>query len=460
MREAVILTPTGCIGNRGTHRETFLRALDEVKPDVLAMDGGSLDPGPYYLGAGQAHSPVKNVKWDYDMLLAEAVPRKIPVIVGTAGGSGAKEHVDTTIEFIQELAAARKLHLKVAVIYADVDRAYLRRRARDEQIQGVDHVQVLTPAMVDESSALVAMMGHEPINKALDMGADFVIAGRASDASVIAAYAIRAGFDTGLALHMGDILECGETAGTEREQFLRGVDHNRIPMLGRIRDDHILLKPMHPGLACTPESCAAHSLYERASIYSSIFPGGVLDKRQTRYSAEDEFTTRVEGTRFTKSSPYTVLLEGARKVGYRSVLFFGVRTPRMLEQIDSILEQVREREMTTFSDVKDLQIHYHVYGRDGVLGGYEFEKRRLAHEVGIVVEAVAPTQEIAHDVAQDFRSRISFWRYQGRQTTAGNVSVPFSPSVIDAGGAYELNIFHSLPVKDGNELFPVTILEI
>ena len=30
---------------------------------------------------------------------------------------------------------------------------------------------------------------------------------------------------------------------------------------------------MNKALACTPESCAAHSLYERASIYTSLFPG-------------------------------------------------------------------------------------------------------------------------------------------------------------------------------------------
>src|SRR5687767_12837790 len=137
MRETVVLTPTGCIGNRGIHAETFIKALEEVTPDVLAMDGGSLDPGAYYLGAGQAHSPVRNVKWDLDLLLTHAVPRKIPIIVGSAGGSGARAHVDTTIGFIRELAQARGIKLKVAVIYADVDKDYLKGRAAKEAIAGV-----------------------------------------------------------------------------------------------------------------------------------------------------------------------------------------------------------------------------------------------------------------------------------------------------------------------------------
>ena len=459
MREAVVMTPTGCIGNRGIHSETFIKALDEVKPQVLAMDGGSLDPGAFYLGSGWAHSPNRSVKWDIDLLIKHAVPRKIPIIVGSSGGSGAKEHVDTTIEFVTEIARNYKQKMKVAVIYSDVDKAYLKARAQKEKIPGVDHDDNLSPEVVDQSNVIVAMMGHEPINKALDMGADFVIAGRASDASTIAAFPIREGFDMGLSLHMGDILECGESAAKEREPFLRGVDRNRIPILGRMRKDHFLLKPLHPALACTPESCAAHSLYERASIYSSIFPGGVLDKRESRYSAEDDWTTRVQGTRFTQT-PYTVLLEGTRPVGYRSILVFGVRTPRMIAQIENILEEAKEREFSTFSDVKGLQIHYHVYGKNGVLGPYEFERNPRPHEVGVVVDIIAPSQELAHDVGQDIRSRISFWRFEGRQTTAGNVAVPFSPSVIDVGVSYELSVFHSLTVKDGNELFNVQMLDI
>lgn len=460
MREAVVLTPTGCIGNRGIHAETFKKALDEVKPQVLAMDGGSLDPGAYYLGAGQAHSPVKNVTWDLDLLITHAVPRKIPIVIGSAGGSGAREHVDTTIGFMRDIARRRGVRVKTAVIYSDLDPTYLRKRAACETIRGVDHDQVLTPEMVDQGTTIVAMMGHEPIIRALDMGADFVVAGRASDASTIAAFPIREGFDVGLSMHMGDILECGEAAAKEREQFLSGVDHNRIPILGRMRSDHFLLKPTHKALACTPESCAAHSLYERASIYSSTFPGGVLDKRESRYAAEDEWTTRVAGTRFAPASQYTVLLEGTRRLGYRSILVFGVRTPRMLAQLDDILAQAREREFTTFSDVQGLQIHFHVYGRDGVLGPYEYERSPNPHEVGVVVDVIGPTQEIAHDVGQDIRSRVSFWRYPGRQTTAGNVAVPFSPSVIDVGAAYELHIFHSLPVKDGNELFKIEMLDL
>jgi len=81
-----IVTPTGCIGNRGIHKESFQDVMQWEKPDAVATDAGSLDCGPWYLGAGKPHSPLKNIKWDLDLLLSECVPRKTPIFFGSAGG--------------------------------------------------------------------------------------------------------------------------------------------------------------------------------------------------------------------------------------------------------------------------------------------------------------------------------------------------------------------------------------
>ena len=451
--EIVVMTPTGCIGNRGIHRETFLRALDERAPDVIAVDAGSLDPGPSYLGLGREHSPVRNIEWDLELLLTHAVPRKIPIIIGSAGGSGAREHVDATVRMIRQIGQARNLRFKLAVIYADVDPDWLERRADQGRIEPVDHDGVLLKEVIRDSSVIVAMMGPEPIIAALDAGADVVVAGRASDAAVIGAYAIRAGCDPALALHLGDIIECGESAAVELRPVLPGIEHNRIPMIGYVANDHVRIRPAHDGLACTPQSCAAHSLYERSSVQETLLPGGVLDKSQSRFEQVDAWTTRLSGTRFLTTDPYTVLLEGVRFTGYRTVLIFGVRTPRFVMNASEILAQARERELSLFADSGNIQINYHVYGRDGVLGQFEFEKKPDVFELGVVADVVAPTQQLAHDVAQDLRSRIAFWRYPGRQTTSGNIATPFSPSVIDAGAVYEMSVYHTVQLTHPTEIF-------
>ncbi len=459
MKPITIVTPTGCIGNRGIHRESFQHVIESERPDAVASDAGSLDCGPWYLGAGKAHSPLKNIKWDLDLLLSECVPRRIPVIIGSAGGSGARSHVRATVDLVRDIARMRGLKFRLAVITSDVNPGYLAKRAAEEHIPGLDGQDALTPARVQSCSTIVAMMGVEPLLKALDAGADVVVAGRATDNGTIGAYPIWRGADKGLALHMGDIMECGDTALVEREKLLRGLGPNRIPIIGRIGLGYFELKAGNPKLACTPQSAAAHSLYERASIFTSLQPGGVLDTSGAKYEQIDPLTTRVTGTKFIPKEPYTVLLEGARRIGYRSITVLGVRSPAMIGQIDDILNGLRDIEIEVFGDEGSIRIFFHVYGKNAVLQGREFCKA-TTHELGVVADVVADTQELAHQVADDIWLRLCFWRYEGRQTTAGNCAVLFSPNVIDGGEAYELAVYHPLPLEDPCALFPVEIVDI
>jgi hypothetical protein len=253
-------------------------------------------------------------------------------------------------------------------------------------------------------------------------------------------------------------MECGDTALVEREKFLRGLGPNRIPIIGTIGDGYFQLKAGNSKLVCTPQSAAAHSLYERSSIFSSAQPGGILDTSQTKFEQIDAMT-RVTGTRFVTQDPYTVLLEGASRVGYRSVTILGVRNPRMIGQIDQILAQIAEIETQIFGDEGKIQIYWHVYGKNAVLQGREFQKS-TAHELGVVADVVAETQALAHQVADDIWLRVSFQRYDGRQTTAGNCGVLFSPNVIDAGEAFDLKIYHPLPLKDPCALHRVDLTEV
>ncbi|STV77694.1 3-methylaspartate ammonia-lyase glutamate mutase [Klebsiella michiganensis] len=46
-----ILSPTAILGY-GFPEESFRKAM-EASPDLIAVDAGSSDPGPHYLGAGK-----------------------------------------------------------------------------------------------------------------------------------------------------------------------------------------------------------------------------------------------------------------------------------------------------------------------------------------------------------------------------------------------------------------------
>jgi len=461
MREVTVVTPTGCIGNRGICKEAFEETLDSEKPHCIAVDAGSLDCGPWYLGHGLPHSPISNIRWDIDVILSEAVPRKIPVVIGSAGGSGAKPNVDLTLRIVKEVAKKRNLDFRLASIYADIDKEYLIQRIKSgEKIRKVPvsifGEELLRVEDVEMCTNIVAMMGMEPLIEALKRGADVVIAGRAVDSAVIAAYPVMMGFDPALALHMGDIMECAESALVDVEGVTRRLGPNRISIVGVMREKHFLLKAGHPGMICTTSSACAHGMYERESSLLTEFPNGVLDKRESKFEQYDEAICRVSGAKLVEK-PYTVLLEGAGLAGWRTITVLGVRNPVMISQIDEILTEAKRREEERFQSEGRFGVYYHVYGKNGVLGDYEPEKGITSHELGIVVDVVGESQQLAHEVCEDLALRIAFWRYKGRTTTAGNVAYLFSPNVVDVGEAFTTAIYHQMALEDPLELFPMAI---
>ncbi len=60
MKEYKILAPTAILGY-GFPVESFDEGLRR-KPDLIAVDAGSVDPGPYYLGAGKSFTDRAAVK--------------------------------------------------------------------------------------------------------------------------------------------------------------------------------------------------------------------------------------------------------------------------------------------------------------------------------------------------------------------------------------------------------------
>ena len=62
MKELRILSPTAILGY-GFPMESFEEGMKR-KPHVIAVDAGSTDPGPYYLGAGKSFTDRNSVKRD------------------------------------------------------------------------------------------------------------------------------------------------------------------------------------------------------------------------------------------------------------------------------------------------------------------------------------------------------------------------------------------------------------
>ena len=442
MDEIRVLSPTAILGY-GFPVASFEEGLRR-EPHVIAVDGGSTDPGPYYLGAGKSFTQRQAVKRDLQLLIKAALDRRIPLIIGTAGGSGARPHVEWTWEIVEDILNETRQSASVAVIFSDVPKALIVEMIKQGRTSTCGPLEGLTPEVVAAASHVVAQMGVEPFIKALQAGADIILAGRAYDPAAFAALPIMRGFDAGLALHMGKILECAAIAAVPGS----GSDC----LFGRLQKDSFILEALNPARQCTEMSVAAHTLYEKSDPYLLPGPGGTLDLNSTKFRALPGGRVEVSGTRLVPTPTFTVKLEGARAIGFRTISIAGVRDPIMIDQIDSILAAVRQRVQDNFAELKDYFLQFRCYGKNGVMGDLE-PTPNPGHELGIVIECVAESQEVANTICGFARSTLLHHGYPGRKSTAGNLAFPYSPSDFPAGEVFEFCVHHLMELDDPAEIF-------
>ncbi|EOM2463096.1 3-methylaspartate ammonia-lyase, partial [Escherichia coli O157:H7] len=163
-RSFKVLSPTAILGY-GFPEESFRKAMAE-SPDLIAVDAGSSDPGPHYLGAGKPFTDRAGVKRDLRYMITAGVQNNIPVVIGTAGGSGAAPHLEWCREIIHEIAREEHLSFSMALIPADVDKAIVHQALDNGKITALDFVPPLTHDAIDESTYIVAQMGIEPFQRA------------------------------------------------------------------------------------------------------------------------------------------------------------------------------------------------------------------------------------------------------------------------------------------------------
>ena len=448
MKEEFRILSTTAILGYGFPIESFQEGMKR-KPHLIAADAGSSDPGPYYLGAGVSFTDRSAVKRDLEIMIQAGVENGIPVVIGSAGGSGGQPHLDWCREIVEEIAAEKGLHFKLALIHAEISKDKVKKALAQGKVKPLEPAPALTEEEIDNASRVVGQMGMEPFIEALEGGAQVILAGRAYDPSVFAAMAVKEGYGKGPAVHLGKILECASICATPGS----GSDC----MFGYIGDGCFRVEPLNPVRKCTTVSVAAHTLYEKTNPYILPGPGGHLDLTECTFRQETENVVKVSHSRFVEDEAYTIKLEGAKRIGFRTVSVAGARDSVMIEKIDEIIAGVKDRVADNFKEEEwDYYLHFNIYGRDGVMAGLEPNPTTEGcHELGIVIEAVADTQERADTICAFARSTMLHYGYEGRRATAGNLAFPYSPSDFHAGEVYVFNVYHLIEVKEPGELFPV-----
>ena len=442
-----IYSPTAILGY-GFPLESYKRAL-ELKPDVIAVDAGSTDPGPYYLGKGISFVEKTATKRDLSLLLEMAKKIDIPLIIGSAGGCGTRDSLEWTFNIVNEICKEKGIHFNVALIYSDVSKEKVLKALKEGRVKSLDGSGELKEENVLNSTNIVAQIGIDPFIEALEKGAQVVIAGRSYDPNPFSVLPLIKGYDKGLSFHLGKILECGAIASEPGS--------GRDGLMGVIFDKHFEIFPLNEKRKCTVLSVASHTLYEKSDPYHLYGPDGVINLEATEFLQKDERTVIVKGSKFISSFEKWIKLEGAEFLGYRGVCIAGIRDPIMISKIDDILkEQCKIVEENFPKFLGKYNIMFHIYGKNGVMGPWEREKK-ISHELGLIIEVLSKDMGICKTILGFLRSTLLHFGYEGRVSTAGNLAFPFSPAESIWGEVYRFSIYHL--IKEDFD-FPIKIFQV
>ena len=450
-----VMAGNGCLGS-GFKLDSLRRGVS-LRPHVIACDAGSTDSGPASLGSGAPKLSREACKRDLRWLLKARDTLGVPLIIGSCGTSGRDVGVEWMLQMAKEVAAEEHLKFRVATIKSDQDPSYLKRRHAEGRIHALNPAPPLSDDVWDNSH-VVGMMGAEPIEAALRQGAEVILAGRASDSALFSVLPIMRGADAGLSWHAAKTLECGAACA-----FVPAADG----MIATIHDNWFDIEPLDLGARCTPRGIAAHTLYENANPFLLTEPSGVINTEHARYEAIDYRSVRVSGSRFVPASRYSIKLEGARCNGYQTVVMGGIRDPHIIGQLGKLLSYANVYFAARIAELfegklrsNDYDIHYRLYGRDGVLGSVEPQHDEMPWEVGVLITVTAPTQDLATKIAtmvSHVSAHLPVPEYEG---IISSIAYPFSPPEIERGASYRFSLNHVVFPDNPLEMFRADFLEV
>jgi len=444
-----VLIPSGALG-LGYDRAALARGIDQ-KPDIIAIDGGSTDSGPHYLGTGTSKYSRNSIKAEWRELMQARAEAQVPLIIGTSGTCGADSAVDWLVDITREIAAETGQSLKVAVLKSGQSSSAMKRAYQAGKISPLPAAPKICDAIFDDCTNIVALAGAEQIQEALNTGADIVIAGRTTDTAIISALPLLRGCHAGGAWHGAKIGECGALATT---------NPNSGTILIEFDAQGFTISPMGDNACATPETVSAHMLYENADPYILFEPGGYLDVTQASYLALDDQQVRVTGSEWVVSEAYYVKLEGARRVGFQTVSLVLIRDPRYVAHIRDWCADIKIK-CTTKAQARiadDFSIELRLIGVDATLGDLDHDIQ-VGSEVAVLGIVTAATQNLSNEVAKILNPYL-LHHPLSEQEEMPTFAFPFSPPEMQRGAAYEFCLNHVLTLQSPMDAFRLEVLDL
>jgi hypothetical protein len=444
-----ILIPSGALG-LGYDRNALMRGI-EHKPDLIAIDGGSTDSGPHYLGTGTSKYSRSSIKSEWRELMQARAMANVPLVIGTAGTCGADDAVDWLLDITNEIATETGQDVTVAVLKSGQPADRVMRALDQGRITPLEPVIDVDHNLLQSCTNIVALAGAEQIQAALNTGADIVIAGRTTDTATIAALPLARGCHAGGAWHGAKIGECGALATTNPSSGTIMITFDA---------DGFTVEPMGQNARATPYTVSAHMLYENSNPLQLYEPGGHLDVTGATYTALDDRRVRVTGSTWVPSDAYTVKLEGARCGGYQCVSLALIREARYVQNIETWTEAVEEncRQKAQERIEGDFTLELRIIGLNATLGAQDVNAQ-IGTEVGVLGIVTAPSEMVAKEVAKMLNPYLLHMPLTEDEEMP-TFAFPFSPNEMNRGEIYEFCLNHVMELDDPMQAFSLTIEQV
>jgi len=446
-----VLVPSGALGLN--YDKTALERGLAANPDIIAVDGGSTDSGPAYLGKGVSKYSRASTKVEWKGLMQARAEIGVPLVIGTAGTCGADSAVDWMLEITREIASELGQKVKIAVLRSSQDQSAMARAFEDGRISPLPFAPDVTAQSFEQCTNIVALAGAEQIAAALQTGADIIIAGRTTDTAIIAALPLMRGCHAGAAWHGAKIGECGALCATNPQSGVILIDFD---------NEGFTVTPLADGAFATPHTVSAHMLYENSDPFILLEPGGYLDVTNATYEALDDRSVRVTGSVWCEADNYTVKLEGARIAGYQCLLLALLRDQHYVANAAQWAADIHEKCCAKVEDrlgvtVQDYSIEIRLIGRSASFGDLETKTTSDQVELGVMGIVTARSEDLANEIGKMLNPYLLHHPLTEAEEQP-TFAFPFSPAELNRGATYEFCLNHVLRLDNPMQAFSLEVI--
>ena len=194
-----VLVPSGVLG-LGFDLEALNNGVKN-NPDIISIDGGSTDSGPYSLGSGTSKYSRAAVKAEWKNLMIAREKANVPLVIGSCGTCGTNGMVDWMENITIELAEELNQNIKIAKLYCQQEKNFIKKNLQLRKIFPLNPAPMLTAQLIEEMTNIVALAGAEQIQECINTGAEIILAGRTTDTAIISALPLMKGANPGSSWH-------------------------------------------------------------------------------------------------------------------------------------------------------------------------------------------------------------------------------------------------------------------